>query len=204
MHCTHQHTLITIFCSVGGKAQAFNDLYEFEPGEDESKWTAVTASNSPPPRTRHAAFALDDSNLIIFGGVNKRDRYGDLWVYNCPNKSWTHIEAEGFTYTDPNTDTTSVIFPGARAHFTAAKCDNKIFIFGGYGGAGIVYGDLWVLHLELGADGSPQFRFADPLKPANINARCEVMELRVTKLELFVNTCAAFLRSCTQRLAAFL
>jgi dynein heavy chain, axonemal len=140
------------------KAQAFNDLYEFEPGEEESKWIAVATSNAPPARTRHAAFALDDNNLIIFGGVNKRDRYGDLWVYNCLMKTWTHVEAEGFRYNDPNTETTSVIFPGARAHFTAAKTANKIFIFGGYGGAGIVYGDLWVLHFELQDDGCPNFR----------------------------------------------
>lgn len=136
-------------------------MYEFEPGEDESKWTAVAPSNAPPPpRTRHAAFALDENHLIIFGGVNKRDRYADLWVYNCPSKTWTHVEAEGFPYNDPNTETTSVIFPGARAHFTAAKCENKIFIFGGYGGAGIVYGDLWVLHLGLDPDdGSIKFRW---------------------------------------------
>jgi dynein heavy chain, axonemal len=139
---------VTSSCDADNKAQAFNDLYEFEPGEEDSKWTAVATSNPPPRRARHAAFALNENNLIIFGGVNKRDRYGDLWVYNCPTKTWTQVEAQGFNYTDPNTETTSVIFPGARAHFTAAKCANKIFIFGGYGGAGIVYGDLWVLHLD--------------------------------------------------------
>jgi dynein heavy chain, axonemal len=149
-----------------GKAQAFNDLYEYEPGEEESRWTAVTTANPPPPRTRHAAFALDDNNLIVFGGVNKRDRYGDLWVYNCPAKTWTHVEAEGCNYTDPNTGAESIIFPGARAHFTAAKAFNRIFIFGGYGGAGIVYGDLWVLHLDVRGNGEPHFRYTGPA-PAN-------------------------------------
>ena len=36
--------------------------------------------------------------------------------------------------------------PEERAHFTATKFGNRIFIFGGYGGSGQVYNDMWVLH----------------------------------------------------------
>lgn len=141
-----------------GKAQAFNDIYEFEPGDDESKWTLISAVNPPAARARHAAFALDDENLLIFGGVNKRDRYDDLCVYNCPSKTWSNVQAQGYSHVSES-GVTAVIRPGPRAHFTAAKATNQIFIFGGYGGAGIVYGDLWVLHVEVGGEADFSFRY---------------------------------------------
>lgn len=143
--------------SADGKAQAFNDIYEFEPGDEESKWTLISATNPPAARARHAAFALDDDNLLIYGGVNKRERYGDLWVYNCPSKSWSTFKAEGCSHVSEN-GVESIISPGPRAHFTAAKASSKILIFGGYGGAGIVYGDLWVLHVEGGSGQDFSFR----------------------------------------------
>lgn len=132
-------------------------MYEFEPGDDESKWTLVPAANPPAARTRHAAFALDDENLLIFGGVNKRDRYDDLCIYNCPSKSWSTVQAQGCSHVSES-GVESIISPGPRAHFTSAKASNRIFIFGGYGGAGIVYGDLWVLHVECDGDSNFKFR----------------------------------------------
>lgn len=140
-----------------GKAQAFNDIYEFEPGDDESKWTLIPATNSPPARARHAAFALDDDNLLVFGGVNKRDRYEDLCIYNCPSKSWSTATAQGCSYVNES-GVESIISPGPRAHFTAAKASSRIYVFGGYGGAGIVYGDLWALHVDGHAEAGFTFR----------------------------------------------
>lgn len=40
--------------------------------------------------------------------------------------------------------------PEERAHFTATKFDKRIFIFGGYGGSGQVFNDMWVLHISDG------------------------------------------------------
>eukprot|EP00892_Ulva_mutabilis_P002200 jgi/Ulvmu1/11981/UM082_0060.1 len=142
-----------------GKAQAFNDIYEFEPGDEESKWTLIAAASCPPARARHAAFALDDDHLLIFGGVNKRERYEDLCIYSCPTKTWSKAAAQGCTFVNES-GAESIISPGPRAHFTAAKASNRIFMFGGYGGAGIVYGDLWVLHVEGDAEAGFSFRCA--------------------------------------------
>ncbi len=41
--------------------------------------------------------------------------------------------------------------PEPRAHFTATRFGSRIFIFGGYGGSGQVFGDMWVLHTADGA-----------------------------------------------------
>ena len=143
----------------GQKAQSFNDIYELEPGEEQSKWMHVHATNPPPPRARHVAFALDDNHLLIFGGVDKRARFNDLWVYNCPTRAWTQVTAEGSEHTDES-GKTSVISPAPRAHFTANKFFDRVFIFGGYGGAGIVHGDLWVLHVDLQGADVPKLRCA--------------------------------------------
>jgi dynein heavy chain, axonemal len=150
----------SIVARVDKKAQSFNDLYAFDPGEDESKWSLVHTTNAPPPRARHVSFALDDNTMLIFGGVDKRNRFGDLWVYNCPTKTWQQVKADGCNHTDENGDN-SIIWPGARAHFTATKFADRIFIYGGYGGAGVVYGDLWVLHITLReGDVAPQLKCA--------------------------------------------
>lgn len=43
--------------------------------------------------------------------------------------------------------------PEERAHFTATKFGSRIFIFGGYGGSGQVFNDMWLLHFDT-AEGS--------------------------------------------------
>ena len=69
------------------------------------------------------AVQLDQSKMLIFGGVNHRTRYDDLWMLNLVEKSWTQVKPDGKG-------------PAARAHHSATKCGNKIFVFGGYGGNG--------------------------------------------------------------------
>ncbi len=88
----------------------------------------------PPPQPPQ----LDDKRLLIFGGLNKRVRYNDVWVFNYDDKAWTCVEAVGTA-------------PEPRAHFTATRFGSRIFVFGGYGGSGQVYNEMWVL--TIGEDG---------------------------------------------------
>lgn len=78
---------------------------------------------------------LDQKHLLIFGGINRRTRYDDVWVLNVADKKWEQPNIEGPC-------------PAARAHHTATKCGNKILVFGGYAGNGRALGDLWILHLS--------------------------------------------------------
>eukprot|EP00891_Asterochloris_glomerata_P001316 jgi/Astpho2/1316/Aster-06188 len=133
-----------------GKAQAFNDLHLCDVSNpDEYKWSTVHAVNSPPPRARHTATMLDQSKMLIFGGVNHRTRYDDLWMLNLVEKSWTQVKPDGKG-------------PAARAHHSATKCGNKIFVFGGYGGNGRAFGDFWILHLS---DAGQPVRWEEPIIP---------------------------------------
>ncbi|KAK9817742.1 hypothetical protein WJX72_001478 [[Myrmecia] bisecta] len=119
-----------------GKAQSFNDLHTCDVSNaDEYKWAAVQATNPPPPRARHTTVALDSNRLLIFGGIDHRTRYNDLWVLDVAEKRWSQVLPEGEC-------------PAARAHHTATKCGQKVLVFGGYGGNGRVFDDLWVLNLD--------------------------------------------------------
>lgn len=134
---------------VNGKAQAFNDLHELDTSDPEDyKWKEISASNPPPTRARHAAIALDSNRMLVFGGLDKRTRFNDVWVLDVDEKAWKQVEVAA----DEEKGS-----PEARAHFTATRCGKKIFIFGGYGGNGQVYSDLWCLN--IGDEG--QFSWQD-------------------------------------------
>jgi dynein heavy chain len=80
---------------------------------------------------------IDDTHLLIFGGLDKRARLNDAWLFNSEEKDWVQLKVDGQA-------------PQPRAHFTATKFGNRIYIFGGYGGSGEVFGDLWALELADG------------------------------------------------------
>jgi len=83
----------------------------------------------------HTHTQIDDNTLLVFGGLNKSARYNDVWLLDVDKKEWREVKVEG-----PK--------PEPRAHFTATLVRFKecIFIFGGYGGSGQVYNDMWMLH----------------------------------------------------------
>lgn len=77
--------------------------------------------------------------MLIFGGVDHKTRFNDVWILTPSNSKWEKIAVEGTA-------------PHPRAHHAAVKVDNKIYIFGGYGGAAKVYGDLWRLDMPTEDD----------------------------------------------------
>ena len=83
--------------------------------------------------TAHAALQqIDDKRLLVFGGLDKRTRYNDAWLFHTDSKEWLQLQLQGPC-------------PEPRAHFTATKFGSKVYLFGGYGGAGQVFNDLWAL-----------------------------------------------------------
>jgi len=72
--------------------------------------------------------------LLVFGGLNHRERYSDVWVYDTKTKKWSELAVEGEA-------------PAARAHHTATLIGDQVFVFGGYGGHGKSYNELAVLDL---------------------------------------------------------
>jgi hypothetical protein len=99
---------------------------------------------SPCPRLSQ----LDERRLLILGGVDRRTRFDDLWVFDAAAEggkgAWSRAAAEGAA-------------PAPRAHFSATRVGDRVFVFGGYGGGGQVFCDTWGLH--CGAGGA--FRWQD-------------------------------------------
>ena len=86
---------------------------------------------------------LDSNRLLVFGGLNKRTLYNDVWILNLEEKAWKEVEVA--------VDEEGGGCPEPRAHFTATRYGTRIFIFGGYGGSGNVFADMWILHTDEGA-----------------------------------------------------
>lgn len=83
------------------------------------------------------AVQIDDKRLLVFGGLDKRSRYNDAWLFHTDSKNWEQLQVQGPC-------------PEPRAHFTATKVGSKVYLFGGYGSSGQVFNDLWAL--STGAD----------------------------------------------------
>lgn len=88
------------------------------------------------PTTPCTAWQVDDKRLLVFGGLDKRIRYNDAWLFHTDTKDWVQLQLpEGAPCPEP------------RAHFTATKVGSRVLLFGGYGGSGQVYNDLWALSI---------------------------------------------------------
>ena len=60
---------------------------------DVLKWTGEIAGKGPSARSRHTCTPVKHF-LVIFGGLNHRVRYNDLWIYDTKNKAWTELRVE--------------------------------------------------------------------------------------------------------------
>lgn len=99
---------------------------------------------------RARADQVDGKRLLVFGGLDKRSRYNDAWLFNVERREWTALKLAGPC-------------PEPRAHFTATRIGDRVLVFGGYGGCGAVFNDLWALH--VGGPDASAFRWED-LTPA--------------------------------------
>ena len=142
-----------------GKAETFGDVWNLDfSNPDLLKWTELQPEGeAPAPRSRHTATPVG-KKLLVFGGLNHRERYNDAWMFNSSGKegSWERLEIEG----QP---------PPPRAHHSAVLIKNQVFFFGGYGGHGKVYNDLWIL--DLGDEDTPM-RWVQPATKGKAPAPC--------------------------------
>ena len=67
-----------------------NDTWEFDP--NTNNWTELHPSSAPSPRSGHAMYFDKNFNEVILqGGSEYNEVYGDTWIYNCSANTWHQV-----------------------------------------------------------------------------------------------------------------
>ena len=120
--------------SDGGRTQeTFSETWTLKMGDTPTWKLADVMGDIPPPRWRHTSTLLPDANsMLVFGGLQKRRRFNDVYVLTFDKLEWNIKECAGTP-------------PHPRSHHTANLIEfepeseedlvkQKIAIVGGYGG----------------------------------------------------------------------
>ena len=117
------------------QGMAHNDLYICQlggAGTVTGNWSKPQVTGEPPEgRWLHSTTTVENM-LYVFGGiVDDRKRFNDTFVFDCGKNAWRKLHCRG-------------IQPYPRGHHTATyiAMQNRIVIFGGYGGSGRLFSEL--------------------------------------------------------------
>jgi len=122
----------------------FGDVHLLDP--NSMAWSQPSVSGSAPmPRMKHTSTLVGGSQVLIFGGFNKKERTLSDFVTldlaaDCSSASWMPVAPEAPPGSKPIS---------ARAqHSACATQDGRyVFVFGGYDGTKSM-NDLWVLDMQ--------------------------------------------------------
>lgn len=68
-----------------------NDMYSLD--TETLEWSCIAyASAAPPGRSRHSmVYAPPLQALIVFGGADETQDFGDLWLFHVPTRTWSSV-----------------------------------------------------------------------------------------------------------------
>ena len=89
-------------------------------------WTRIDAKGPEPRRDYSFTGHGDESKAWLFGGRAGGEPLGDLWEF--ADGEWRRISADG---------------PSPRFGHNAAFIGDRVLLFGGQGGQGVFFNDLW-------------------------------------------------------------
>jgi N-acetylneuraminic acid mutarotase len=95
------------------KLAYLNDTWVFDPST--STWTNVTKALGPSSRAEHAmTYDRADGSILLYGGLNKTQSLGDLWMFNSSTNTWA-LETQNYA-------------PGPKSHHSMVYMDSKDLI----------------------------------------------------------------------------
>lgn len=102
-------------------------------------WQEINPTTSPPLRTGHSTFTLNDT-IYVFGGnaqgnlskPTNNNMLNDTWKYDPEKSAWVSVPVSGQSTTPP----------GRFGHSTVAQ-NGSAWLFGGIGDGFQKLGDLW-------------------------------------------------------------
>jgi len=124
---------------IGGCKQqikCYNDVHLFS--TENLNWQQQPLSGQlPEPRGGHSA-SLSGRQIVVFGGANGEETFGDLYKFDLVSRRWHH----GDTSSSKET-------PASRTNHAAVADRNGLtYVFGGSGSDGHFFSDLWVLNIS--------------------------------------------------------
>ena len=145
-------------CESGRPPAPTSDVYKLDIQDPEKfYWAKVNIPGpSPTPRWHHSATLLPDGKTFVtFGGFGSKAQplLNDVWLYDTDTDSWSQ-PIPGQTTENEGVVRLKVDWPGCpvpRGSHSAAVSGDKLYVFGGYGGAGFTrkdFNDLCVLDLS--------------------------------------------------------
>ncbi|TYZ57148.1 hypothetical protein PybrP1_002034 [[Pythium] brassicae (nom. inval.)] len=146
LRSTDAETAIYMFggCDHKSPPGPTNDLFKVEISNGYTWSKVIPSANGPedlpPPRWRHSA-VLHDKKIVVFGGFAAEKRMNDVWVFSTELKIWEQKHPQGLWDG----------LPQCRGAHSATLVQDKMYVFGGYGGNGFGRTDFNDLHaLDLG------------------------------------------------------
>lgn len=130
---------IYVFCG-GDGVRALNDLWRLDvSGATKMSWrlvssrekTAVWRKDYRPKKRGYHTANLVDGKLIVFGGSDGEECFGDVWVYDIESQVWKAVDL-------------AVSF--RRLSHTATAVGSYLFVIGGHDGNGYC-NDVLLLNL---------------------------------------------------------
>lgn len=112
-------------------------MYTVKVQKDNIDWRPIQCGGDVPlERTNHAACAINQDKLFIFGGFYTSNlRFNDVYILKTTDFNWMQPPNQRSGMEPKNTES-KIGAPEPRANCTANFFKDKVFIFGGHGGVG--------------------------------------------------------------------
>lgn len=137
----------------GGKIAPNNQVYSLRYMNSTTyEWRPVKCEGAPPlPRTNHAACAISNDEMMVFGGYySTNQRFNDTYILKVTvGKDWEWFQPPNQkVMTEPHNTESKIGAPEPRANHTLTYHEEigKAFVFGGHGGIGysrVTFNDLY-------------------------------------------------------------
>jgi len=121
---------IARFVLFGGVSSTgfLGDTWTFDP--TVNRWTELSTTGAPRPRSGAAMVAAPDGSVVLFGGLSTTGFLGDTWLFDPTTSTWTAQH--------PIASPSARYSPGAALDATTGN----VVLFGGAGAHGLD-GDTW-------------------------------------------------------------
>ena len=137
-----------LFGGIAGQpGQPLDETYTFQLGKKDVLWTHIATKKRPPPRWRHSACFVNETDMVIFGGHHSLEkRLNDLWIFDTLNMTWTEQFSNAPSPRGGHSATIVVVQNSSPQEDDESEEEEtsleRMIIFGGYGGTGDARKDL--------------------------------------------------------------